>query len=499
MISPSHLKAHGITGAEYKLKYPGSVLRIQSAESKAKASLSKKGKPAWNQGIPTGPNIKLSKAIAGKSRPHAQGLKRTAEQKQNISVKTKEAMKTAMTDEVRIKLSQSIKQRKLDGTYTAPMTGKKVTEETKNKIRASIKISTDIKSAEILKVFEESAALENVSFLDVENNYWIRMHCNTCDSKFTFSRQIFRQSTKGGCQICPTCYPRLTGRSLLEEEVYNFIKSVDESAIANDRDQLAGKEIDIYLPDLKIGFEFTGLYWHSEKQNSEKNHLLWKQQYAAKVGIKLITIYEDEWVNKQNIVKSRILGLLGKHQSTLNGRSTQIRTVEAAESKKFLELNHIQGKDSASVRIGLYDKDELVMIATFKKSNMVKGGDGRSWELSRLCSTLGTRVRGGASKLIKYFQITFNTSAMPLISYADSRWSSGDLYKAIGFNFCGTTPPSYWYMLNYKSRIHRSSLMKHKLVKSEEDKQLTEWQLAKAVGYDRIWDCGTTKWMLNDK
>ena len=136
------------------------------------------------------------------------------------------------------------------------------------------------------------------------------------------------------------------------------------------------------------------------------------------------------------------------------------------------------------------------MLTTFKKTNMVKGGNGSNWELSRLCSKLGTRVRGGASKLIKWFQLKHNTEKLDLISYADSRWSTGDLYSAVGFEYAGKSQPSYWYMTDYKSRIHRSSLMKHKLVKREEDKQLTEWQLAQQIGYDRIWDCGTTKWIL---
>jgi len=52
MISPSHLKRHGISGQEYKIKFPGSILRIQTEESKNKASQSKKGCQAWNKGIP---------------------------------------------------------------------------------------------------------------------------------------------------------------------------------------------------------------------------------------------------------------------------------------------------------------------------------------------------------------------------------------------------------------------------------------------------------------
>lgn len=495
VISAKHIKSHGLTTQEYKAQFPSHPLRIQSTASREKIAANKSNKPAWNKGIKTGPNEKLS--LSKKGKPSKQkGMKRTEEQCQRIATATREAMKNGLSEEAKQKIAANTARRKMLGTFIAPMLGKKHTDEVKNKIKSSLAKTNSKKSAEIIDAFATIASQQNITFEKVEDNYWIHMHCLTCDSKFINSRQVFRSSTKGGADLCLTCNPRLSGRSSAEKELFNFVKSLDTEATANDRSLLGGKEIDVLVPSKNIGFEFTGLYWHAEKQNPERNHLLWKQQFAHNRGVRLITIFEDEWALKRPIVESRIRGLLGYHCETIDARKTQIREISARESREFLDANHIQGADKASVKLGLFFNGELVEIATFKKTNMTKGGDGSEWELSRLCSKLNIRVRGGAGKLIAHFQRHVNTDNIPLISFADRRWSDGSLYETLGFKFVGSTPPSYWYMEHYKTRIHRSALMKHRLVETDADKKFTEWELAQKRGFDRIWDCGTTKWIL---
>ena len=49
--------------------------------------------------------------------------------------------------------------------------------------------------------------------------------------------------------------------------------------IPNDRTILEGKEINILLPDLNIGFEYDGIHWHkdSEQYDKEKDDLAWNK------------------------------------------------------------------------------------------------------------------------------------------------------------------------------------------------------------------------------
>ena len=497
MISPTHLKKHKITGDEYKKQFPGCVLRIQSAETKEKMSASKLGAVPWNKGLITGANEKLSLAKRGKTNLLLRGQTRTAEQKQLISEKTKEAMKSAITDEVRAKLRKSIEARKEAGVYVPPMLGKTHTCLTKAKLSLSSKRINALKSAEVMHQFIERAKAQEIAVLSVKDNYWFNFQCQLCSTPFTFSRQVFRQSTKNGHDLCPTCHPRSSGRSQVEIEFFEAIKELWPTAIPNDRQVLGGKEIDVLIHELQIGFEFTGMFWHAEKQNPEKKHLLWKKQYAAAKGIKLYTVFEDEWRNSSELVLSRISSILGLGTTKVFARQCSLGVIHSKERAKFLRDNHLQGADSPTVALGLTFENEVVCLASFKKTNVSKGGNGAQWELSRFCTKKKLRVVGGASRLIKAFMTTHNSECLDLISYADSRWSHGEMYKSIGFSFLAATAPSYWYLRNgYTKRVHRSALMKHTLLKSEEDKALTEWELAQREGYDRIWDCGTTKWIL---
>ena len=80
--------------------------------------------------------------------------------------------------------------------------------------------------------------------------------------------------------------------------------------------------------------------------------------------------------------------------------------------------------------------------------------------------------------------------------YADRRWSFGNLYTSLGFKFISFSAPSYWYMKGYFNREHRSNYMKHTLVSKGASSLMTEWEIMKSKGYDRIWDCGTLKFRL---
>lgn len=489
-----------MSAAEYKSKFPGSVLRIQTEESRLKIAKSKKdgsAKGPWNKGIKTGTNEKLSFAKKDKPNLKSRGQTRTVAQRLTISNATKAAMQNVDMIKVGEKLSAAIQKRKENGSYIPPMLGKTHSDATKEKIKASSKSFNETKNEKLINECIRLANEDGLIVKTIDDQYWFNFQCIKCELNFTFTRQVFRDSTLGGQKLCPTCHPRMSGRSKLEAEFFNAIRLFQPDAIPNDRRVLCGKEIDVFVPSKKIGFEFTGLYWHSQIRNPVKHHLLWKQQHAFNNGVQLYTVFEDEWINNRELVLSRIRAILGTQTNVVYARKCEVREVSSQHKNEFLISNHIQGKDASSIKLGLYYHNKLVSLATFKKTNMVKGGDGSEWELSRFCSSKNMRVVGGASRLIKHFMTRFNTEGLNLISFADRRWSTGKLYESIGFNFVATSPPSYWYLdNNYTKRVHRSKFMKHKLVENAEDANFTEWELAQKKGLDRIWDCGTTKWIL---
>jgi len=267
-------------------------------------------------------------------------------------------------------------------------------------------------------------------------------------------------------------------------------------------------ELDIYIPAKKLAIEYDGLYWHSESiGGKDKNYHLNKTLECEKQGIKLIHIFEDEWLNKQNIVQSRLKHALGLNtNSRIYARKCEVKKVDIKTTSAFLNDNHIQSADKASIRLGLFSENKLVSVMTFGKlrlalgqKNIVSG----EYEMLRFCSLLDTSVIGGASKLLDYFVKTYNPTK--IISYADRRYSNNTaFYSKIGFKFVSNTLPNYWYVAygeTYKQ--HRFNFRKDQLSKKLAyfDASLTEWQNMQLNGYDRIWDCGHLKyeWLKSQK
>ena len=110
------------------------------------------------------------------------------------------------------------------------------------------------------------------------------------------------------------------------------------------------------------------------------------------------------------------------------------------------------------------------------------------YELLRFCTKRGVSVIGGASKLLKYFIKTVNPHH--IVSYADRRWSEGDMYKKIGFKWIRNTKPNYYYIVD-KKRENRFKYRKSELIKQGFDRNRTEHEIMLERKIYRIYDCGT--------
>jgi hypothetical protein len=289
------------------------------------------------------------------------------------------------------------------------------------------------------------------------------------------------------------------GISVAEEEIQLFIKeNTTYTLICNNRKLVKGLEIDMYIPELNLAIEYNGLKWHSELNGKDRNYHLYKTEECNKKNIHLIHIFEDEWKHKKNIIKSKILNLLGVTSNKIYARKCEIREINNKDKNEFLNKTHIQGEDKSKIKIGLYYKDELVSIMTFGNLRKVTGNKHKDdvYELIRFSTKLNTNVIGGFSKLLKYF--IKNYSPHKIISFADRRYSLGNVYEVNNFVFVNNTPPNYWYMRYYNKREHRFAYRKSELGDKLEkfNKDLSEWENMKLNKYDRIWDCGSKKYEL---
>lgn len=286
---------------------------------------------------------------------------------------------------------------------------------------------------------------------------------------------------------CPLCI-ELYNKSSYEAEIAEYIESLGVDVLRNNRTALQGCELDLFIPSLNVAVEFDGLYWHNEQHKENTYHLKKTEECEAK-GIQLIHIFEDEWKYKQDIVKSRLCNLMGKNAERIFARKCEIRDVPYSEASNFLEVNHIQGNCVSKYRYGLYHNDELVSIMTFGslRKNLGSSSKEDCYELLRFCNKIGTTVVGAASRLFSHFRksIRFDT----LISYADRRWSVGNLYETLGFEMKNISKPSYFYVVNDK-RENRFKYRKDILVKEGFDSNKSEHQIMSERGIFRIYDCG---------
>ena len=286
---------------------------------------------------------------------------------------------------------------------------------------------------------------------------------------------------------CPQCISIV---SKPEIEVLDFIrKNYSGKILNNDRAVLNGKEIDIYLPEIGIGFEYHGMYWHVETVVGRKKH--WVKANES-VKIQLIQIYEHEWSNKRSIVESKIMCLLGKARR-IYARKTTVKKIGWEEKNEFLDRTHIQGRCNSVICYGLYYDEELVSCMTFGVSRFNRNYD---YELVRYSSGLGVVVVGGAARLLRAFLREYSGS---IISYADRRWSVGNLYKKLGFRLDGITKPSFAYYHINRQTLHNRMSFQKKMLKGmcgySED--LSEYEIMQLNGFDRIWDAGQLRFVLN--
>jgi endogenous inhibitor of DNA gyrase (YacG/DUF329 family) len=278
--------------------------------------------------------------------------------------------------------------------------------------------------------------------------------------------------------------------SLAQREIGSFLQNFTSVELNNRTILTSGKEIDVFLPDYNIAIEYCGLYWHSDyfERNTKNSHLNKLNELLLK-DIRLITIFEDEWTLKQDIVKLKLLAILGKDpRKRVFARQTYISNVSTQEKQIFFENTHIQGNGPSSINIGLYDTHELVACM-----GLIKQKNNR-YIINRYSTS--AQVVGGFSKLLTYFIKNYNPTQ--LVSFADRRWGEGNLYHKTGFSLEYIITPDYHYVVNHK-RIHKFNFRHNNLKKilTKYDEHSSEVVNCKNNGIFRIWDCGLIKFTIN--
>ena len=333
-----------------------------------------------------------------------------------------------------------------------------------------------------------------IQILNIEeyknNNSILKFKCTNCNSMFEST--FFNLSQR--LHKCNCTYEK--SRSCGEKELESFIrKQLPENIEVVLNTKLGKYEIDIIIPNFKIAIEYNGLYWHSEQiLKDAKNYHLEKLIECNNLGYRLIQIFEDEWIEKKNIVKSKIKSIFKVLDNKIHARKCIIKEIDSKTKNEFLNKFHLQNSDISKIKLGAFYNNDLVSVMTFSHGNISKGSKkiDNVWELNRFCTIPNTSIPGIASKLLTYFKRNYDWKE--IFSYADRRWSDGDLYYKLGFNLDHITSPNYWYTKDGCKRIHRFNLRK----KPDEPRDVSEWILRQSQGYYKVWDCGNKTFTMNN-
>ena len=297
-------------------------------------------------------------------------------------------------------------------------------------------------------------------------------------------------------QGCPRCGHNI---SKAEDDIYNICCDVvgKDNVIRKDRTLLNSLELDILIPSHHLAIEFNGIRWHSEQFKIDKNYHLAKTILCEKKGIRLIHIFEDEWSERREIVEMRIRRILGDSKAfkRIYARKCTVREINNSEAKDFLDKNHIQGATLATIYLGAFHENNLIGVMTFKREH-----DEGYYDLNRFATEMHTSVVGLASKMLTYFIRNYNPTEIK--SFLDRRWGSANnnVYTQMGFALTETLKPSYWYTDGRSKRYHKFGFRKDKLKKlGDFHDDMTEHEMANALGYYRIWDCGLFKYVWTAK
>ena len=342
----------------------------------------------------------------------------------------------------------------------------------------------------IQKSKEVHGDLYDYSLVKYTNNYTpVEL---ICKDHGTFVQNPKDHLRGHGCHTCGVYKAGYyTGTSKLEEDFVNYIKSFYSGEIVTSvRDKIPPMELDIFIPELNLGIEINGGYWHSEKFKDKDYHLR-KYNLCVEKGIRLISIWEWELIKDGEKIENFIRNIIVS-KTKLQARKLELKVVSVSEQREFLDSNHLQGYVPCTVALGLYQDDELIQLMTLR----VKNKSNKTWEIGRLATKIGYYVIGGAERLFKHLVQQVDYSE--IISYNNMDKFTGVVYEKLGLQFDNISIP-YGWISGDRRYLSRYQTQKNKLVKQKYDKNKSENVIMRELGYSKIYLTGVQKFVLKSK
>lgn len=145
--------------------------------------------------------------------------------------------------------------------------------------------------------------------LESDRNYYYKIICEKGHESLKGKSEICYKK-KNNIEICNLCNEYVGSNG--EQDLYNYISSIYDGDISrSNRTLIKPLEIDIVIDELKLGIEFNGDYWHSDRIKDKYYHLN-KLKSCLLKGYKLLQIKEYDWNNNKEVIKRKLSNIINK-------------------------------------------------------------------------------------------------------------------------------------------------------------------------------------------
>ena len=286
----------------------------------------------------------------------------------------------------------------------------------------------------------------------------IDIYCKKC-SKY------FLQTPKSHIQGagCPHCKG-----TKLQEEIHSFIILLLKAEY-NNQTIIKPYELDIWIPTHSLAIESHGMFYHSETQKSKEYHYD-KYLKCKEKQITLIQIYEPEWYNKPEQIKSYIKTKLNQ-SNAIQPNQCNIITLNKQQYNQFQTNNAIINYKPGNTILGLQYNNQLITTINIRNNILLS-----------YTELLGYTIPGGLVRLLQYHNkpITYNNNLRYTIKE-----------QLTGLTYIKTLKPDFNYF--YRDKLY-SKYYYPKYKFKNYNPELTPVENMASNNYYRLWDAGYDQW-----
>lgn len=286
--------------------------------------------------------------------------------------------------------------------------------------------------------------------------------------------------------------------SIIEEIFKKML--IERSVKYEQQYELGYYKYDFYLNDLNMLIELQGDYWH--KDSNEKDSA--KATLAVNAGYKIKHLWEHQFyeINKIETILNEICGKQEIIQYDFKFDNVVIKEINNKDVRVFLgQYHYLPSISKYGFHIGAYLNDLLIASATFSQltrnqiAERLNVKNSQIRELGRFCIHNNYHKKNFASwflsRAVQLFKNKYLEVKM-LISFADTSFHSGTIYKANNWIEDGETERNYMYKSVDNHLLHKKTLWDR-----ASKFNMSENEYAAKHNYIKVWSEPKKRYIFN--